>query len=45
MRIEALLKALYFYNMDNDFQLISGETLDNLHKQLDDVFACQEALG
>ena len=45
MRIEALLKALSFYNMHDVFQIIPAQTLDQVQNQLKTVFECQEVLA
>ena len=45
MRIEALLKALLFYDMYDVFQVIPAQTLDQLQIQLKTIFECQEALA
>ena len=45
MRIETLLTSLFFYDMDDVFQVIPEEMLDALQTQLNDVFKCQEAVS
>ena len=44
MQIEALSKALAFFDMDDVFKIIPDSTVANLEQQLLNLFACQDVM-
>ena len=45
MRLEALSKAILFYDMDNVFHILSSETVEQLEAKLTVLFATQASIG
>ena len=45
MRLEALSKAIMFYDMDDIFNILPSNTAKLLEKKLDVLFAYQKTVG